>query len=254
MGFRIGFTKWLTLRCWHPDYLRSMAGNVPVAPTDTLSTTQRNDYLRYDVRNLLDIRPTAHGAALLKRYSFIWTPSTLGGWLLARDTYDETDPGVRLQLGVYLRDPGFAAATDFGMSSVEGWLFHLTNATSAVTAEHELTGGNLRSVHYLPSRDFTLTLPQLTPNTDSQVQLRDPLLTGNPILETIAVKAAAPSADEYRVEIMGRPPGLYRFTGSNITNQNILLGFTGDPTLIGVIDLRLADWDGAAFDLHFKPS
>lgn len=257
MGFRIAYTKLLTLRCWHPDYLGSVAGIVPAAPVPTATDsklTEINDYLSYDVRELLNIRPTEAGQALLKHRGLIWTPSTFGGWLLARDTFLEADPAVRLQLGVYLRDPGFAANTDLGVSSVEGRRFHLSNANEAAAPVLELTGGDLRDVHYVDSRSHLLRLPQLTPDTAGQVLVRDPLLTGNPVLRTVEVVAADPDPHHYTLDLTGLPAGLYRFTGTNIDNTNVLVGFARDPALLGVIDLRLADWSGAAFDLRFQSS
>jgi hypothetical protein len=256
MGFQITYQKLLTLRCWHPDFLGSVADQVPIAPAaaPTLTLTERGDYLAYDVRQLLDIRPTPAGHQLLSRTGLIWKASTFGGWLLAKDTYLEADPAVRLQLGIYLRDPQFAAATNFGVPSVAGRLFHLSNANAAVSNPHELTGGDLRAVHYVDSRDFQLRLPQVTSATDSTVEVRDPLLTGNPILRTIAVVAAAPDPDRYTLDLSDLPAGLYRFTGSNVTNVNLLVGFTRDPGLLGVVDLRLADWSGAALDIHFQSS
>ena len=254
MGFRIGYTKLLTLRCWHPDYLGSVAAQVPIAPATPLSVTERNDYLAYDLRPLLELRPTAPGEATLARYGLIWTPSTQGGWLLARDTFSTTDPTVRLQLGVYLRDPGFAGNTDFGIPSKEGRLFHLTNANAAAATEFDLTGGNLRSVHYYDSSPPVVRLDQLTPGTDGQVLLRDPLLSGNPVLETFAVSGGEPATANYQLDLRNRPPGLYRFTGTNISNQTLAVGYTSDPALLGLVELQLADWAGSSFDLHFQSS
>ncbi len=252
MGFTITYQKLLTLRCWHPEFLRSVANLVPIAPATPLTLTERNDYLAYDVRRWLEIRPTEAGLAMLRRSGLIWTPSTLGGWLLANTTYVEADPSVRLQLGVYVRDPDFAAATNFGVSTVAGRLFHLTNANAGVVPEYDLTGGNLRDVHYAGSQNFSVTLPQLAPGTDSQVQVRDPLVSGNPVLRTVSVAGSAPDPAVYSVDLSGLPAGLYRFTGLHIDNINLLVGFTGDPALLGVIDLRLADWSGAACDLNFQ--
>ena len=253
MGFRIGYTQLLTLRCWHPDFLGAVAGQVPVTPPAAGLTDQaREDYLAYDVRRLLDIRPTPVGRALLRRYGLRWVPSTQGGWLVVRDTFSVSDPAVRLQLGVYLRSPGFAAATNFGTGSLEGRRFHLTNATAAPATQLNLTTGNLRDVHFFPSRGWQVTLPQLTPGTDGQVLLRDPLLAGNPVLRTLDLAGGPAGTDTYSFPIDGLPAGFYRFTGTNIDNVNLLLGFTEDPALLGVISLRLADWNGAAYDLHFQ--
>ncbi|MCP9234664.1 hypothetical protein [Lewinella sp. JB7] len=254
MGFRIGYQKLLTLRCWHPDYLGAVASLVPVAATDPLSVSERNDYLSYDVRTLLDVRPTPAGEATLTRRGLQWKTSTFGGWMLAKDTYAETDPAVRLQLGVYLRDPRFAATTDFGVTTLEGRLFHLTNATAPASPTFELTGGNLRSVHYVDSQSTHVRLPQVTAGTDGQVLVRDPLLAGNPVLRTVDVAGAAPDPTTYTLDLSDLPAGLYRFTGPNITNVNLLVGFRRDPALLGVIDLRLADWSGAAYDLRFQSS
>ena len=256
MGFQITYQKLLTLRCWHPDFLGSVADQVPIAPAaaPTLTLAERGDYLAYDVRQLLDIRPTLAGKELLRRTGLVWTPSTFGGWLLSKDTYVEADPAVRLQLGIYLRDPSFAAATNFGVPSVAGRLFHLSNANDAVSATHELTGGDLRAVHYVDSRDFQLSLPQVTSGEDSTVEVRDPLLTGNPVLRTIPVPAAAPDPHNYTLDLSDLPAGLYLFTGPNVTDATLLVGFTRDPALLGIIDLRLADWSGAALDIHFQSS
>lgn len=254
MGFRIGYLKLLTLRCWHPDYLGSVAAQVPIAPADPLTVAEKNDYLAYDLRPLLDLRPTEGGAATLARYGLIWTPSNQGGWLLAKDTFTTVDPTLRLQLGVYLRDPGFAAATDFGIASKENQLFHLSNANLASVPELDLAGGNLRSVHYFDSSSGVVQLTQTNPGTDGQVLLRDPLLPGNPVLETFEVAGGEPTTDTYRIDLRGRPSGLYRFTGTNITNQTVAVGFSSTPGLLGVVELQLADWAGSTFDLHFQSS
>ena len=254
MGFRIGYTKLLTLRCWHPDFLGSMASQVPVAPSATLTVAEKNDYLSYDLRNLLELRPTVDGRATLDRYGLIWMPSTLGGWLLARDTFSTTDPRLRLQLGVFLRDPGFARATNFGVGTQENRIFYLTNANASPGPTLDLAGGNLRLEHFRDSSSFTVRLAQTNPGTDSQVEIRDPLLFNNPVLETVAVAGGDPITDSYQLDLRGRRAGLYRFTGANITNRNIAVGFTAEPDLLGVIELRLADWAGSAFDLHFQSS
>ena len=254
MGFRIGYTKLLTLRCWHPAYLGSMAGQVPVAPATTLTVAEKNDYLNYDFRNLLELRPTADGRATLDRYGLLWTLSTLGGWLLARDTFGTTDPGLRLQLGAYLRDPGFARATNFGAGAQEKKIFYLSNANETPEPEHDLTGGVLRDLHYRDSSPFTVRLAQTNPGTDSQIEIRDPLRFNNPVLETVAVSGGDPTTDAYQLDLRGRRAGLYRFTGANITNQTLAVGFTAEPDLLGVIELRVADWADAAFDLHFQSS
>ncbi len=254
MGFRIGYLKLLTLRCWHPDYLGSAAPLVPVAPGDSLTVAENNDYLAYDLRQLLELKPTERGAATLKRYGLIWTPSTQGGWLLAKDTFSTTDPTLRLQLGVFLRDPGFAAATDFGVGTQEKSLFYLTNANETSAPEHDLTNGNLRSIHYVESSPAIVRLSQNAPGTDSQVELRDPLLFNNPILETLTVSGGEPTTDHYQIDLRSRPAGLYRFTGLNVSNQNLAVGFTSTPGLLGVIELQLADWAGSTFDLHFQSS
>ncbi len=253
MGFQIGYRKLLTLRCWHPTYLGRMAGKVP-HDGSALTVAERQDYLRYDLRNLLDIFPTAAGAATLQRFNLRWVPSTLGGWLLAKDTFTPVDSGLRLQLGVALRDPGFAAATDFGISSRQGKLFYLSNAGAAPAPQHDLTDGDLRAIHFENSQARQVRLSQLAPGTDGQVQLRDPLLAGNPVLRTLPVGGGAATTDHYLLELSTVAAGLYRFTGTNINNQNLVVGMTDRPELLGVIDLQLAGWVAAACDLHFKPS
>ena len=108
MGFRIAYTKLFTLRAWHPDYLGTVSSAVPVPAGTTLTLQERQDYLGYDVRDYLDIRPLPGAPDVVDRYGLRWVRNTQGGWLLARDTFTITDPSVRLTLGVYLRDPAFA--------------------------------------------------------------------------------------------------------------------------------------------------
>lgn len=254
MGFQIAYTKLLELRCWHPDFLGSVASMVPIAPADALTVNERKDYLRYDLREHLEIIPTEGGKELLKRLGLIWTRSTFGGWLLAKEAYVETDPTIRLQLGVYLRNPAFAAATDFDLTDQQGRLFHLSNANEAVATELDLTGGDLRAIHFVDSQGFQVRLPQLVNGTDSEISLRDPLLSGNPVIRTYQATGGESTTDHYLLELHDLPAGLYRFTGSNITATNLLVGFARRPALLGVIDLRLADWAGSAFDLHFQSS
>jgi len=254
VGFQIAYTKLLELRCWHPDFLGVVAGMVPIAPATALTITQRKDYLRYDVRDQLDIRPTERGTELLERLGLIWTQSTFGGWLLAKTAFAETDPAARLQLGVHLRNPAFAAATDFGLADRQGLLFHLTNATEAVAPELDLTNGDLRSIHYATSQGAQVRLAQLVNGTDGEISLRDPLQAGNPIIRNYQVNGGEATTDHYLLDLSDVPAGRYRFTGTNITATNLLVGFARQPGLLGVIDLRLADWAGSAFDLHFKSS
>lgn len=254
MGFQIAYTKLQELRCWHPDFLGSVAGTVPIAPADTLTVVERQDYLSYDLREHLEIIPTEQGMAVLDRLGLRWANSTFGGWLLAEDAYVETDPAVRLQLGVYLRNPAFAAATDFGLTDQQGRLFHLSNANEAVSSELDLTNGDLRAIHFVDSQGFQVRLPQQVNGTDSEISVRDPLLAGNPIVRTYQVVGGEPTTDHYLLELHDLPAGLYRFTGGNITATNLLVGFARRPALLGVIDLRLANWAGAAFDLHFQSS
>ena len=254
MGFRIAYTKLLTLRCWHPNYLGSVASRVPVAPADTLSVAEKQDYLGYDVRRLLEIRPTPPGQAMLDRYGLLWVPTTLGGWLLGRDDFSSSDPTLSLQLGVFLQNPGFAAQTDFGDGAQVKRLFYLANANHPPAATHDLTAGNLRGIHYVDSSAPVVRLPQLVPGTDSQVEVRDPLRFNNPVLETVPVAGGEPATDQYELDLRHRPAGLYRFTGANISNQNLAVGFNPFPDLIGVIELHLAAWSGSSFDLHFKSS
>jgi hypothetical protein len=256
MGFRIGYTQLLTLRCWHPGFLGSVAGRVPVAPTDTLTVEELQDYLSYDLREWIAIEPTAAGRATLDRYGWRWASSTLGGWVLVPDTYQEPAPEVRVQLGVRLVDPRFAAATNFGPASLEGQLFHLTNANAspATDATLELTGGNLRPIHYQPSQGFRITLQQNTPATDGQVDLRDPLLSGNPIIRSYPVAGGEAGTTTYQIDLTGIPAGSYRFTGTNINPITLSVGHALQPDLLGTIDLRLAGWSGSAFDIRFAPS
>jgi hypothetical protein len=254
VGFRIGYTQLLTLRCWHPDFLGAVAGAVPVAPADTLTVAEKQDYLRYDIRELIAIEPTGRGRAVLNRYGWRWAASTLGGWLLVPDTYVEPDPDVRLQLGVRLVDPRFATATDFGPPALEGQLFHLSNANATPAPAFELTGGNLRQVHWQPSQGFRVTLQQNTPATDSQVDLRDPLLSGNPILRSYQVAGGEAGTTTYQLDLSDLPAGSYRFTGSNISPVTLSVGHAVRPGLLGTIDLRLAGWAGSSFDLRFASS
>lgn len=251
MAFRIAYTKLLTLRCWHPDYLGSLAGQVPVADPASLSDPEQREYLRYDVRSLLDLRPTSGGQATLERYGLQWKRSTQGGWLLAKDSLAITDPTVRLQLGVFLLDPGFARTTDFGVVTQERKLFYVTNVGQTPVPEYELTDGNLP---YVDSSPAVVRLAQFSAGTDSTVDLRDPLQFNNPILESIAVSGGQATTTEYQLDLRDRPAGLYRFTGTNITNQTMAVGFGDMPDLLGVIELQLADWAGSAFDFHFNSS
>ncbi|PPK87928.1 hypothetical protein CLV84_0887 [Neolewinella xylanilytica] len=251
MAFRITYTKLLTLRCWHPDYLGSVAGQVPVADPGALSVAEQRDYLRYDLRPLLDLRPTEAGQATLDRYGLQWKRSTQGGWLLAQDSFSTTDPSVRLQLGVFLLDPGFAKKTNFGVATLERKLFYVTNANQPPVSGYVLTGGNLP---YLDSSPAVVRLAQTTPGTDSTVDLRDPFLFNNPILETFAVSGGEATTPEYQLDLRDRPAGRYRFTGANITNQNLAVGFGSIPDLLGVIELQLAGWAGFALDFHFTSS
>ena len=126
MAFQIRYETVLTLRCWHPAYLGEAAGLVPVA--GPLTPRQEYDYLRYDLRPSLEIRPTTSGAAYLERRGLRWLPTTQGGFLVGPENFAEADGSQVLELGLFPTSGDFAARTDFGTNDINGRYFRLSNS------------------------------------------------------------------------------------------------------------------------------
>lgn len=255
MGYRIRYTKILTLRAWHPAFLGAVAGQVPVPAGTNLSLQERQDYLGYDLRRYLDIRPLPGAPDVVLRYGLRWAPNTQGGWLLGPDTFTVTDPLVRLTLGVYLRDPDFAARTDFGTPSLSGRVFHLTNAKLPLAATVDLTNGTgLQDSHFLPAGGYTVRFDQQPPGATATVQVRDPLGPGNPVRKTLSFPATNPPQTSYTLDLGDLPAAVYRFTSPQINSGNAVVGIRRAAPLLGIVTLQLADWIGSTFDIHFQPT
>ena len=116
MGFQITYDALCTLRCWQPAFLGSTppvplaAGNadetMPFHLRFGLSPVQVRDYLSYDIRNYLDVRPTMAAAEMVQARGWRWLASTQGGSLVAnRGTPDGTDYwSMRRYLNEFLSD------------------------------------------------------------------------------------------------------------------------------------------------------
>lgn len=236
MGFAITYRRLFELRCWHPAYLGAAAASVPDIASVPAGQATR-DLLNYDLRRFLRIRPTSTGRHFLREKGLTWKATTLGGWLLAADGFNASGTNDRLQLGVYLTDGAFAQNTDFGVDSRQGRMWYLSTTSGAAASPVSLTDGNLRGVHYFPNIGNSILLDRTDPTTSSTVSLRDPLVNGNPILRTYSLPADEQAT--YALDLSAVNPGLYRLTGSDITNQTFALGFQREPGLLGVVEVIL---------------
>ena len=97
-----------------------------------------------------------------------------------------------------------------------------------------------------------MRLDQTVPGTATTIQVRDPLRFGNPVLRTLSLPATEPGVTTYDLDLQDFPAGVYRFTGGNVAPVTLAVGVARQPDLLGLISLQLADWIGAAFDLHFQ--
>jgi len=264
MGFQIIYDALCTLRCWQPAFLGSTpavplaAGNpdetVPFHIRFNLNPVQVRDYLSYDIRNYLDIRPTAAGAELVKASGWQWLASTQGGSLVANNAI-APPAGARLQLGVYLRDPRFIDNTDFDGpdagtdEATGGKRFFVTNAT--------VTGGDFSfpaAATGLDERRFVgvqhsiFSLPKTADGSDP-VTVLDPL-NGGRVVKTLDFSATDPTLTTYPCDLSDLSAGLYQLEGNQIDNETTLIGFAGEAGLLGVVELTVPTVN--AVDLHFK--
>jgi hypothetical protein len=264
MGFQIIYDALCTLRCWQPAFLGTTPA-VPLAagnPDETLpfhirfglSPVQVRDYLSYDIRDYLDIRPTAAGTKMVKAAGWRWLASTQGGSLVANNAITPT-AGARLQLGVYLRDPRFIDKTDFDGPDVgseedtRGKRFFLTNATvTGGDFSFPLANVGLDERRFVGVRHSVFSLSK-TADGNETVTVRDPL-AGGQVVKVLDFTLTDPTLPTYPCDLSDLPPGLYQLEGNQINNETTLLGFAGEAGLIGVIELTVPT--ATAVDLHFK--
>lgn len=163
MGFTIKYATLLTLRCWYSPALAGVSSALPLDPLPPAATTpQRKEmraYLRYDLRTVVQLRPTAEGQALLDRSGARWLATTQGGVVVAGDKFRAfTEP---LTIGCYLRDPAFFdlvgvyiqdKADALGANAGTGSALKSKVFAYANTAGNPLEGGEvdgLQSAHFI---------------------------------------------------------------------------------------------------------
>jgi len=264
MGFQITYDALCTLRCWQPAFLGSTppvplaAGNaderMPFHLRFGLSPVQVRDYLSYDIRNYLDVRPTMATTEMVRARGWRWLASTQGGSLVANNTI-APPAGARLQLGVYLRDPRFIDHTDFDgpdgddEADTRGKRFFVTNA--AVTGadfSFPTAADGLDERRFVGIRHSVFSLPK-TPDGNDPVTVRDPLGDGR-VVKTLDFSTTDPTLTTYPCDLSDLPPGLYQLEGNQIVNETTLIGFAGEAGLLGIVELDLHI--ATAVDLHFK--
>jgi hypothetical protein len=274
MGFQIIYDALVTLRCWQPAFLGGVT-TVPLVIADAnapetdfltrynLSPRQLNDYLSYDIRQFLDIRPTERGAAILQRYGWRWLPGTQGGSLVA-STALPPPVGSRLQLAVSIRDFRFREKTDFDgpdpnpapadpdqeTEQIRGLVFFLTDQPVAGGGDYSIpaAGVGLDETRFLPSYSRAFSLEKDSDGNEN-IELRDPL-QGDLLLKTLDFSQTEPDQPSYFLEFPELPAGLYRLSGARITDHYCLIGLAGTPGVLGIIELGVPA--AGPIDLHFK--
>lgn len=273
MSFQIIYQSILTLRCWQTAFL----GEVPIVPLTVadataaptafrqrfgLSPRQLSDYLNYDIRRYLDIRPTDRSLSVLKQYGWRWLAGTQGGSLVASDAIT-LPSGSSLQLAVSINDYRFREQTDFDGPDVDpapadpdqeteqirGKLFYVTDQTVA-GANHSFPSAatGLDERWFLPSYGHLFSLEKNS-NGNEVIEIQDPL-RANLLVKTLDYSEADPADPAYAIDLTSLPTGIYRISGTRIDDQLALIGFSTVPGLLGIIEMGIPS--AGPIDLHFK--
>lgn len=273
MSFQIIYESILTLRCWQTAFL----GEVPAVPLTVadasaaptafrqrfgLSPRQLSDYLNYDIRRYLNIRPTDRSLSALQQYGWRWLAGTQGGSLVASDAIAPPS-GSSLQLAVSVNDYRFRERTDFDgpdadpgaadpdqeKEQIRGKLFYVTDQT-VTGADHYLptAATGLDERWFLPSYGHVFTLEKNSDGNEA-IEIQNPL-RANLLVKTLDYSEADPTDPAYAIDLTSLPTGIYRISGARIDDQLALIGFAAVPGLLGIIEMGIPS--AGPIDLHFK--
>lgn len=251
MGFALAYKTVLEVAVWHHFWVDPDGGTFTLPPNP--GTPEALDRLfDYDLRRLLDIRPTQRSLEWFRRKGLIFKPTQTGCLLASRDGYTESDDAARLTLVISIRDPQLLRHTDLGIAKFEGRIFHLTNFDRPPADRTLLTdngSGQLEATHFVPQRGRVLRIGQQTPGTATTVGIFDALSAAtDPVLTVIL--PAVPDQPEYEIDARALPEGLYRIESPNTVTTTLYLGIEDIPNAVGVIDLFIKDRDAEIYDIR----
>lgn len=250
MAFHITYQPLCEVALWHHHWLDSGGNIFTLPPQPAMNAAVRNRLLEYDVRQWITIRPTDETQALLKQRGLLFKATATGAIIVSRTGYTAPSDDFRISLEVHLQAPQWLNYTDLGVVSIQGQLFYLSNAGAAATARLLLTagdGGVVRSTHYIPRQGRWVRLPKIDPALPCQVQVFDELSTAVTPVWIFDIPA---SAAECELDCRSLAAGKYRFAGTNIAPGTWYLGLEDKPALLGIIDLKIKDWEGSVFDIR----
>lgn len=251
MGFIIAYKTILEVAVWHHFYVDPKGGTFTLPPNP--GTPEALDRLfDYEVRRLLDIRPTQRSLEWIRRKGLIFKPTQTGCLLASRDGFTESDEMARLTLMVSIRDQQLLWHTNLGIGKSEGRIFYLTNfdrppATRTLLTDAE--SGQLEAMHFVPQRGRVFSLTQQTPGTATSVGIFEALSVATDPVLTVDFPAVSDQPD-YEIDARALPEGLYRIESANTITTTFYLGMEKVPDILGLIDLFIKDSDRAIYDIR----
>ncbi len=254
MAFQISYRTVLELSIWHHHFLDPVAGPIFTPPPTVVSPEQTRLLLEYDVRNFFKIQPTQESRETIKQLGLIYQNTNRGCLIAAKDSYTESDPGVKVSFVIAVTDSEFFNYTNFDFNEIGDQIFYLTNFGLPPPAPRTLltdAAGNphLRDIHRNVWRPRILRMDQMIPGTanvdvfDLNTSLPDQVLA-------LEIENALGQPPAYEIDCRSLREGFYRLESPNITNSEFFLGLENRGGILGVIEFYLENLNNAQYDIR----